>query len=80
MTLTLAWMLLNQSQSHVQQDDVKQQHDLSQSPLREYCVTLSSGEELYILAADLKDAAYDALELSKDTNTQLIDVRQSNEW
>ena len=80
MTHTLAWMLLNQSQSHVQQDDVKQQPDLSQSPLREYCVTLSSGEELYILAADLKDAAYDALELSKDTNTQLIDVRQSNEW
>ena len=80
-------MLLNQSQSHVPHDDVKQQPDLSQSPkawltptLREYCVTLSSGEELYILAANLKDAAYDALELSKDTNTQLIDVRQSNEW
>ena len=73
-------MLLNQSQSHVQQDDVKQQPDLSQSPLREYRVTLSSGEELYILAANLKDAAFDALELSKDTNTQLIDVQQSNEW
>lgn len=74
-------MLLNQSRNHVPHDDVNQQQpDLSQSPLREYCVTLSSGEELYILAANLKDAAYDALELSKDTNTQLINVQQSNEW
>ena len=72
-------MLLNQSQSHIQQDDVKQQPDLSQSPLVS-TATLSSGEELYILAANLKDAAFDALELSKDTNTQLIDVQQSNEW
>lgn len=74
-------MLLTQSQSHVQQDDASHQPlDLSQSPLREYCVTLSSGEELYILAANLKDAAYDAFELSVDMNTQLINVRQSNEW
>lgn len=74
-------MLLNQSQSHVPHDDVNQQQpDLSQSSLREYCVTLSSGEEFYILAANLKDAAYDAFELSVDMNTQLINVRQSNEW
>jgi len=54
--------------------------DYSQSSLREYNVTLSSGESMYILAASTMDAAFSALELSEDRNTKLIDVRQTDEW
>lgn len=51
----------------------------SQSP-REYQVTLSSGEKMYLLAADSMDAAYSALELSEDRHTKLINVRLLDEW
>ena len=51
----------------------------SQSP-REYQVTLSSGEKMYLLAANSMDAAYSALELSEDRNTKLINVRLLDEW
>lgn len=50
-----------------------------QSP-KEYQVTLSSGEKMYILAADSMDAAYSALELSEDRHTKLINVRILDEW
>ncbi len=42
--------------------------------LNEYQVVLSSGEGIYILAADSEEAAWLALELSNDSNTELIDV------
>ena len=75
---------LNQSPSHVQPDDVsprsQQPIDLSHSPLREYEVTLSSGEMMYILAANSEEAAWHALELSEDRNAVLIDVRLVDEW
>ena len=48
--------------------------------LREYTVTLSSGEQMYILAADAMDAAYSALELSEDRHSDLINVRITDEW
>jgi hypothetical protein len=51
----------------------------SQSP-KEYQVTLSSGEKMYLLAANSMDAAYSALELSEDRNTKLINVRLLDEW
>lgn len=51
----------------------------SQSP-SEYQVTLSSGEKMYLLAANSMDAAYSALELSEDRNTKLINVRLLDEW
>ena len=51
----------------------------SQSP-REYIVTLSSGEKMYLLAANSMDAAYSALELSEDRNTVLINVSLLDEW
>ena len=51
----------------------------SQSP-QEYQVTLSSGEKMYILAADSMDAAYSALELSEDRNSKLLNVRIVDEW
>ena len=51
----------------------------SQSP-REYQVTLSSGEKMYLLAANSMDAAYSALELSEDRHTKLINVSLIDEW
>ena len=81
MTHSLAWMLLNQSQSHVQHDDASHQPlDLSHSPLREYHVTLSSGETIYILARDTEEAAWSALELAVDRDLYLVDVRLTDEW
>ena len=73
-----------QSPSHVQPDDVsprsQQPIDLSHSPLREYEVTLSSGETMYILAANSEEAAWDALELSMDRQCKLTNVRRTYEW
>ncbi len=72
------------NQSHVQPDDVsprsQQPIDLSHSPLREYEVTLSSGERMYILAASSEDAAWDALELSMDRSSTLINITRTYEW
>ena len=47
--------------------------------LNEYLITLSSGEILYIAAADSMDAAYSALELSEDRNTGILDIEIVNE-
>ena len=47
--------------------------------LKEYEVTLS-GETWFLLAEDSMQAAYSALELSEDRNTQLINVRIKDEW
>ena len=55
-------------------------NDYSKSPLREYEIVLSSGEVMYILAANLEQAAWDALELSVDRNVKLVNVRQTDEW
>ena len=74
-------MLLNKSPSHVQHDDASNQPlDLSHSPLREYYVTLSSGETIYILAHDSEEAAWSALELAVDRDLYLVDVRLTDEW
>lgn len=54
--------------------------DVEKPTLNEYQVILSSGEVEYILAADAEEAAWDALALSDDTNTYLLDVRLTNEW
>ena len=63
--------LTPRTQVNVNQD---QHVDVNHPPLNEYIVTLSSGEGVYILAADSYEAAYMALELSKDTKTDLINV------
>jgi hypothetical protein len=55
-------------------------NDYSESPLREYEIVLSSGEVMYILAANLEQAAWDAFELSVDRNVKLVNVRQTDEW
>ena len=67
----------------MQQDEENQprtQLDLSHSSLREYNVTLSSGETMYILAQSSEQAAYDALELAEDRSLKLVDVRLTDEW
>ena len=48
--------------------------------LREYNVTLSSGEVIYILARSSEQAAWSALELAGDRTLKLLDVRQTDEW
>ena len=63
-------------EQHVEEN---QKYNLGSQSLREYQVTLSSGEKMYILAADSMDAAYSALELSEDRNTKLINVRLLDE-
>jgi len=47
--------------------------------LREYEVTLRSGV-WYLLAPDSEQAAWNALELSRERNDQLLNVRQTDEW
>lgn len=54
--------------------------DLTHSSFREYNVTLSSGEVMYILARSSEDAAWDALELAADRSLNVIDVRLTDEW
>ena len=54
--------------------------DVSRKPLREYNVTLSSGETIYILAHDSEQAAWSALELAEDRSLKLVDVRLTDEW
>jgi len=52
-----------------------------QSPrLHEYEVWLSSGESMYILAANAEEAAWDALELSMDRKVTLVNVFRTHEW
>ena len=54
--------------------------DLTHSSLREYNVTLASGEVMYILARSSEDAAWDALELAEDRSLTVTDVRLTDEW
>ena len=62
---------------HVEEN---QKYKLGSHSLQEYQVTLSSGEKMYILAANSMDAAYSALELSEDRHSKLINVRILDEW
>ena len=47
--------------------------------MKTYEVTLSSGV-WYILAPNSEAAAWSALELSKEKMTDLLNVKQSDEW
>jgi len=46
---------------------------------RLYEVILSSGA-MYLLAPDSESAAWQALELSRERDDELINVRQADEW
>lgn len=48
--------------------------DLASQALSEYLVTLKNGEQIYIAAPNCMDAAYDALQLSEEKHTELLDV------
>ena len=61
-------------------EDANQKYQLNPQSLREYQVILSSGEQMYILAADSMDAAYSALELSNDRDVNLLNVSLIDEW
>ena len=50
------------------------------SSLREYNVILSSGENMYILAANSEEAAWHALELSRTRGEFIKDIRLIDEW
>ena len=62
------------------QNQARTQLNLSHSRLREYNVTLSSGETIYILARNSEEAAWHALELAEDRTLKLVDVRLTDEW
>ena len=47
---------------------------------QEFQVKLSSGEIFFLLALNSMNAAYSALELSKDRNCKLLDVKLTDEW
>ena len=47
--------------------------------LKEYKITLTSGD-YYLLAHDSMEAAYAALELSKDREAMLLNVELTPEW
>jgi hypothetical protein len=47
--------------------------------LREYEITLRSGV-WYLLAPNSEHAAWRALELSRERNDQLLNVKQTDEW
>lgn len=61
-------------------EDANLKYQLDSQSLREYQVILSSGEQIYILAANSMDAAYSALELSEDRDANLLNVSQVDEW
>lgn len=63
-----------------QQEEGNQSYNLDSQSLEEYKVTLSSGERMYILAANSMDAAYSALELAEDRESKLLNVRIVDEW
>ena len=49
-------------------------HETHGRTMTEYEITMSSGETVYVLAADLEEAAWLAFELSKDMDATLKDV------
>tara|TARA_A100001035_G_scaffold261665_1_gene240825 strand:- start:1744 stop:1968 length:225 start_codon:yes stop_codon:yes gene_type:complete len=72
---SLAWTLMT---NHRPNPD--QHVGVNPRPLREYNVTLSSGEVMYILARSSEQAAWSALELAEDRTLKLVDVRLTDEW
>ena len=66
--------------NHGEHEDANQKYQLDSQSLREYQVILSSGEQIYILAANSMDAAYSALELSEDRRVTLLNVSLVDEW
>jgi hypothetical protein len=54
--------------------------ELDLTKYKEFQIKLSSGEIFYLLALNSMQAAFNALELSKDRNSKLLDVKLTDEW
>lgn len=72
------WQNGRHSLSNLNSQSREGQDELLEDRLRSYEVCLSD-ENIYILAASAEDAAWYALELSNDSNSQLLDVRLIDE-
>ena len=72
---SLAWMILMQNPNLDQPEGGHKKQKL-----HEYEIWLSSGEIMYILAANSEEAAWDALELSLDRSATLVNVFRTHEW
>ena len=72
------WQNGSRTSTTPQSQSPEGQDELLGSQLRSYEVCLSD-ENIYILAASAEDAAWYALELSNDSNSQLLDVRLIDE-
>jgi len=68
------WQNGNPTSGNLNRQSLEGQGELLGSQLKSYEVCLSD-ESIYILAASAEDAAWYALELSNDSNSQLLDVR-----
>tara|TARA_A100001035_G_scaffold257836_1_gene234143 strand:+ start:47 stop:373 length:327 start_codon:yes stop_codon:yes gene_type:complete len=68
------WQNGRHSLSNLNSQNLDGQDELLGDQLKSYEVCLSD-EKIYILAASAEDAAWYALELSNDSNSQLLDVR-----
>ena len=72
------WQNGSLSSDSPQSQNLDGQDELLGSRLKSYEVCLSD-ESIYILAASAEDAAWYALELSNDKNSELLDVRLIDE-
>lgn len=68
------WQNGRHTLSNLNSQNLDGQDELLGDQLKSYEVCLSD-EKIYILAASAEDAAWYALELSNDSNSQLLDVR-----
>ena len=68
------WQNGNPTSENLNRQSQDGQDELLENPLRSYEVCLSD-ENIYILATSAEDAAWYALELSNNSNSQLLDVR-----
>ena len=72
------WQNGNLTSGNLNSQSQDGQDELLEGRLKSYEVCLSD-ENIYILAASVEDAAWYALELSNDSNSQLLDVRLIDE-
>ena len=71
----------HQTQSHNQDLQGGDSQNQAQKPkYQEFQVKLSSGEIFFLLALNSMNAAYSALELSRDRNCKLLDLKLTDEW
>ena len=74
------WLLLTRTQTNLHLNPLANvQRMIHNHPPKLYEVTLSSGT-MHLLAPDSESPAWMALELSRERNDELVNVRQADEW